>query len=56
MKVTYFCMGPAVRPNEDFLSHGTKTKICCDPMKLSPFYKMHVIAKGICKPMISVIY
>ena len=35
-----------------FLLHGTKTKISFDAMKLSPFCKLHLIAKSIGSPRI----
>ena len=54
LKVIYFCVGAALRPNENL--HGTKTKISHDVMMLSPFCKLHLIANSICKLMISVIY
>ena len=51
-KVTYFCVGGALRPNENFSVNGTRTKISYDAVTLSLFCKLHRIAKSIRKLMI----
>ena len=47
-----FAWEPRFHQTKIFLLHDTKTKISYDAMKLSPFCKLHLIAKSIYKLMI----
>ena len=53
-KVTYFFVGTELPTNENFLLHGTKTKISFDAMKLSLLCNLYLTAKSIGSLTISI--
>ena len=52
LRLLIFAWEQSLEATKIFLLHGTKTKMSFDAMKLSPFCKLHLIAKSIGSLMI----